>query len=111
MEMFANDARGILHGHGIAGKTGHAGAESAMQIVKRRAGEIVQGGDGGGLTIGHRNTARQSEWRARVQKSSRSAPLCPKPERFPSPIGFERSYLLRWIFHLDAENRFPECHP
>jgi hypothetical protein len=26
--MFADDARGILHGHGIAGKGGHAGAEA-----------------------------------------------------------------------------------
>jgi len=53
-KMFADDARGILHGHGIAGKTGHAGAESTMQIVKRRAGELANGG--GGLAIGHRNT-------------------------------------------------------
>ncbi len=35
MEMLGDDARGVLHRHLIAGKGDHAGAQRAVQIVKR----------------------------------------------------------------------------
>ncbi len=84
-KMFGDDSRRILHRHGIAGKTGHAGAKRAMYIVKRSAGEIVPSVVGGGLAIGHRNTwPGKVMASARRQKPSRFAPSVPEPERFPS---------------------------
>ena len=57
MEMFADDARRVLHRHGIARKANHAGAETLMHLIKRRAGEIASGsGTGSGLALRHQNT-------------------------------------------------------
>ena len=39
VEMLGENARRILHRHGIAGEADHLGAEAQMKLVERRARE------------------------------------------------------------------------
>jgi hypothetical protein len=75
-KMFADDARGILHGHGIAGKTGHASAERAMQIIKRRAGKRGSRGSGVGLVSKHWSTWQ--DFKRTAAGFFAACPLCPE---------------------------------
>jgi len=75
MKMFADDARWILHRHGIAGKTDHPGAETHMQIIKRRMGEIANSGvKDGGLHSDIKIPGKTKEWHVLDGKNRRTLP-------------------------------------